>query len=69
MAQTISARDYAKSVGFAVVGKLRRMPDKYYGMDNKHHYPCYMDEANNEYHMGDNGVCCGCIVTADGKII
>jgi len=50
-------------------GKLRRMPDKYYGMDNEHHYPWYMDEANNEYLMDDNGSVCGCIVTADGKII
>lgn len=65
----MKARDYAKSVGFTVVGKLRRMPDKYYGMDNEHHYPWYMDEAGNEYLMKDNGVSCGCIVTADGKII
>ncbi len=64
----MTVREFAKSKGFTVVGKLRRMPDKYYGMDNRH-YPWYMDEANNEYLMDDDGVSCGCIVTADGGVI
>ncbi len=64
----ISVRDYAKAVGFTVVGKLKRMPDKYYGMDNKHHYPWYIDEAGNEYLI-DNKSDQHCIITAEGHVI
>lgn len=64
----ISVRDYAKSVGFTVVGKLKRMPDKYYGMDNEHHYPWYIDEAGNEYLMDDRSRQY-CIITAEGHVI
>jgi urate oxidase len=65
----MSIREYAKSVGFEVVGKLKRLPDVYYGMDNKHHYPLWIDEAGNEY-CGSNGGCdCYCIITADGGVI
>ena len=65
----MSIRQYAKIVGFEVVGKLKRLPDVYYGMDDKHHYPLWIDEAGNEY-CGSNGRCdCYCIITADGGII
>lgn len=62
-------RAYADSVGFPVSGKLRRMPNKHYGMDDKHSYPWYIDEAGNEYLLEDDGSACTCIVTADGGII
>lgn len=65
----MSIREYAKSVGFEIVGKLKRLPDVYYGMDNKNHYPLWIDEAGNEY-CGSNGKCdCYCIITADGGVI
>lgn len=34
----MTVREYAKSVGFEVVGKLKRLPDVHYGIDDKHHY-------------------------------
>ena len=66
----MNCREYAKNNGFAVVGKLKRMPDHFdpfCGML----LPWYMDEAENEYHMDrENGKCfCYCIVTADGGVI
>ena len=64
----MTCREYAKSIGFEVVGKLKRMPNKHYGMDDKHSYPWYIDEAKNEYLMDDNGRACSCIVEADGRI-
>ncbi len=45
------------------------MPNKHYGMDDKHSYPWYIDEAGNEYLLEDDGSACTCIVTADGGII
>ena len=68
----MTVREYAKAVGFEVVGRLRRLPDVYYGMDDKHHYPLWIGEAGNEYcgsyhpnHPNDGY----CIITADGGVI
>lgn len=33
----MNVRKAAEKWGFPPVGKLKRMPDKYYGMDNDHH--------------------------------
>lgn len=65
----MTIREYAKSIGFEVVGKLKRLPDVYYGMGNNNHYPLWIDEAGNEYCGGyskDDGYC---IITADGSVI
>lgn len=65
----MTVREYAKSVGFEIAGKLKRLPDVYYGMDNSHHYPLWIDEAGNEYcgsYSRDGGYC---IITADGGVI
>lgn len=64
----MTAREYAKSRGFEVIGKLKRMPDKSYGMDDKRHYPWWVDEAGNEYLM-DNKAGQFCIITADGGVL
>ena len=65
----MTIREQAKrSFGFDVVGKLTRMPDVYYGMEN-HHYRLYTDEAGNEYHTDSKGKVLGCIVTADGGVM
>lgn len=65
---TMNCREYAKSFGISVVGRLRRMPDKEYGIGGR--YPWYMDDAGNEYLMSkERGKwVCTCIVTADGRI-
>ena len=65
----MTVREMAKALNFEVVGRLRRIKDVYYGMDNRHHDPCYIDEAGNEYWMSSDGVTPGCIVTADGGVI
>ena len=57
-----------KSFHFDVVGKLRRLPDVYYGMEH-HHDRLYIDEAGNEYHTDSKRRVLGCIVTADGGIM
>lgn len=65
----MTIREFAKAKGFEVVGRLRRLPDVYYGMDNRQHYPLWFDEAGNEYcgsyHPNDGY----CIITADGGVI
>lgn len=59
-------RQYAKEVGFKIVGKLTRFPKgETYGIDNRKQR-AYIDEAGNEYYS-DKGGCC--IVTVDGAII
>lgn len=66
----MSIRDYAKSVGFEVVGKLKRLPDAHYGIDNEHTYPLWIDEAGNQYcgsYAKKGGLYC--IITADGAVI
>lgn len=65
----MTVREYAKLKGFEIVGKLTRLPDIYYGLDNKHHYPIWIDEAGNEFcgsYSKDGGYC---IITADGGVI
>ena len=64
----MNCREYAKYCGVKVVGKLKRMPNKHYGMDDSHSYPWYIDDAGNEYLMADDGHACTCIVEADGRI-
>lgn len=61
-------REYARSVGFEVVGRLRRLPDVYFGMDCRHHYPVWADEAGNKYCGSYSKSGCYCIITADGRI-
>lgn len=66
----MTVREYAKSVGFEVVGKLTRHPENEYGIDyfgEKYWIgKSYMDEADNEYIVGKRGIC---IVTADGGVV
>lgn len=64
----MNCREYAKSLGISVVGRLKRMPDKKYGFDG--HYPWYMDDAGSECLMSKEGGkwVCTCIVTEDGRI-
>ena len=58
----MTCREYAKSVGFEVVGKLRRMK----AVRNQ---KWYMDEAENEYWLDYSGKNCVCIVCATGGVI
>lgn len=67
MTKYISVRELANKMGFEVVGKLKRVKDEPYGIGC--HYPCYVDEAGNEYYPNKIGaVCCGCIVEANGAV-
>ena len=65
-------REFAKSVGHEVVGKIVRRPDLEYDTDwydgskKWSGYRSYVDEAGNEYIIGKTGVC---IVTVDGGVI
>lgn len=65
-------REYAKKVGFEVVGKLTRRPEWEYETDwfdgSKRHsgVKSYSDDGGNVYHVGKNRVT---IVTADDCII
>ena len=62
----MTIREYAKAVGFEIVGKLSRFPKgETYGLDNRKQR-AYIDEAGNEYYIDKGGAC---IVTTDGKII
>lgn len=65
----MTVREYAKLKRFEVVGKLKRLPDVYYGVENKSHYPLRIDEAGNEYCGSYNKDDCYCIITADGGVI
>lgn len=65
----MTVREYAKLMRFEVVGKLKRLPDVYYGVENKSHYPLWIDEAGNEYCGSYNKDDCYCIITADGGVI
>ena len=65
----MTVREYAKSVGFEVAGKLKRLPDEYYGLDDKHHYPVWIDEAGNVYCGSYSKKDGCCIITADGGVI
>ena len=65
-------REYASHVGHEIIGKLERHPELELKTDpgtlQKVHSKdrAYLDEANNEYYIGKNGVC---IITADGGVI
>lgn len=62
----MNIREYAKSVGHEVQGKLTRFPKgEAYGIDNRKQR-AYIDEAGNEYYMDKSGFC---IVTYDGRVI
>lgn len=65
----MTVREYAKSVGFTVVGNLRRMPDVHYGMDDNRKYPVWIDEDGNEYCGSYSKDGCFCIITSDGNVI
>lgn len=68
----MTAREYAKSVGFEVVGKLARRVTKHSKYDVTKgdvidiNVVFYIDEAENEYHKVKND---WCIITADGACI
>ena len=65
----MTVREYAKSVGFEIAGKLKRLHDLYSGMADSHHYPLWIDEAGNEYRGSYSRDGCYCIITADGGVI
>lgn len=61
----MTIRQYAKSVGFRIVGKLRPMTkDKPIGMKEVY----WTDDAGNEYYRSHDGKS-ACIVTAEGGVI
>lgn len=68
----MTIREYAKSVGFTIVGKLTRRPELEYTRDDltgePKHSGCrhYADEGGNEYIVRERVFC---IVTADDEII
>lgn len=68
----MNIRQYAKAVGFEIVGKLTRRPEWDYTRDwftgeMKHSgFKHYADEGGNVYISGKGLVC---IVTADDAII
>lgn len=59
-------REFAASVNFQVIGKLRRVAGTK-NLDGVKASPYWLDEAGNEY-MGNarNGFC---IITADGAVL
>lgn len=62
----MTVREYAKAVGFQIVGKLTRYPQgETYGVDNRKQR-AFVDEAGNQYYASKS---CYCIVTISGKII
>lgn len=67
----MTIREYAKSIGHEVVGKLtRRSEFEWYddGFGGRKHekFKFYVDEAGNEYYHDEKGIC---IVTTDGNCI
>ena len=69
----MTIREYAKSVGFEVVGKLKRLPDEHWkgtptiGASD---YRMWIDEAGNVYEYRYNNHNHFCIITADdGTVI
>ena len=59
-------REYAKSIGFEVVGKLKREKDCRYGFNGR--YPVWTDEAGNAYCGSYSKTGKYCIVTADDRV-
>ena len=64
----MTIREFAKYKNFKIIGKLKRIKDAYYGVGDNH-YPVYIDEANNEYCMSNDGKSCECIITYDGGVL
>ena len=62
----MTIRQYAKSAGFKIVGKLRRMSARHNSKLIREVF--WIDEAGNEYYRAPDGESC-CIVTADGGVI
>lgn len=50
-----AVRRFAALIRFEIAGCLRRVPDVYYGLDNKWHDPALVDEAGNKYRGSYNG--------------
>lgn len=68
MAKGISKiREFAALKGFDVVGKLKRLPDARYGMNDTSHYPVWVDEGGNHY-LGSYYDDAYCIITPDGGV-
>lgn len=59
-------REYAKSRGFEVIGKLKRASD--FQPDENERYPVWEDEAGNAY-IGSYKDKDYCIVTFDGAVL
>lgn len=67
MSRPMTARQFAKSKGFEVVGKLtRKTYIDTWTLEKQVKRVYWIDEAGNEYH-GSKGK--WCIVTADGGVI
>ncbi len=68
----MTIREYAKKVGFNIVGKLTRHPEREwdinYMTDEKYYIGAkvYLDEAKNEYYITKKGIC---IVTTNDEVI
>ena len=68
----MTAREYAKAVGFKIVGKLTKKVITHERYDIKKDefveakLSFYIDEAGNEFHKESGG---WCIITADGGCI
>lgn len=68
----MTAREYAKSVGVEIVGKLEKKSvsrEKYdvrKGDFVEEKIAFYIDKAGNEFYNGKNG---WCVITADGGVI
>lgn len=58
----------AKTFDHTVTGKLKRLKDVEYGLDDSR-YPLYIDEGGNEYLMSGDGKTLVCIVLANGGVM
>lgn len=63
----MTIREYAKRVGFRIVGKLRRCSTTVQSAITVREI-FWIDEAGNEYYRSPDGESC-CIVTAEGGVI
>lgn len=63
-----AVRRFASRIGFEISGNLIRVPDVFYGLDNKWHDPAWIDEAGNKYRGSYNGGSVS-ITTAGGAVI
>lgn len=62
----MTIRQYAKRVGFKIVGKLRPMSTTYKPRGQRETF--WLDEAGNEYYRSHDGKS-ACIITAEGGVI